>query len=685
MIKRAIIIVAISGICFTAAAQGASLSEIVAKMPAIDHAEGAPLIAEIVKSGPAGLKELCGMITPPDDVGDAKARFALHGVVLHVVRPGAEAERAMTEKALLDAMAAAKDADLKQFFIHQIEMCGSEAAVKPLGALLGDKRLVEPATRALLQIGSKGAVAEIRGVLDGAKGTALVTIVRALGKARDTASGKTIAKYAGVEDRTLRHTAWFALANMGEASAVAVLKKASTAKGNYERSIGMENYMLLARRLGENGDKAACAKICRGVLTERTGPKDGNARCAALTVLLGALGADAVDDVLAALDDKSAYVRDRAARLLGGTKVSGASAKLIARFKTANPATKVAIIGALGLSGDKSQSVIDTLKTARIDKNIDVRIAAVGALAAVAPEQGVQAATSVMTGTDATEIAAAKSVLMVVKCKSVPSVTGAALPNMSDAGKVALLEVLAARGATSQTKAVIAQLDSKEASVAQAAAKAMGVLAAADDIDILLAKLTASESSRQQAGLKTAAIASMRRTGVGAKPVIKALSGATGEKRAVLLSVLPGAGGDEALKIVVKDTASSDKAVQDAAVRALISWPEIGASKPLLTLAGKAESKAHRTLALRGYVRLISLPSNRSDAETVKLFTAAMKVAPGASEKKSVLSGLSGVRTVAAMNMAMQYVDVPELREEAAMAAVRIACPTSRRQKLLKG
>lgn len=685
MIKRVLIIVAISGMFFAAPVQGASLSEIVAKMPAGDHTEGAPMIAEIVKSGPTGLKELCGMITPPDDVADAKARFALHGVVLYVVRPGAEAERTMTEKALLEAMAVARQVDLKQFFIHQIEMCGSDTALKPLGALLSDKRLVEPATRALLQIGSEGAIAEIRGGLDGSKGAALITIVRALGKARDTASAKTIAKYASAEDRTLRHTAWFALANMGDASAASVLKTASAAKGNYERSIGMENYLLLARRLGESGNKAACAKICRGVLTERTGPADGNVRCAALTVLLGILGGDAVDDVLAALDDKSAYVRDRAARLLGGTKASGASAKLIARFKTASPATKVAIIGALGLSGDKSQNVIDTLKSAGIDKSVDVRIAAVGVLAAVAPAQGVQTATSVMTRTDATEIAAAKSVLMVVKCKSVPSVTGAALPNMSDAGKVALLEVLAARGATSQTKAVIVQLDSKEASVAQAAAKAMGVLAGAGDIDVLLAKLTASESSRQQAGLKTAAIAAMRRTGVGAKPVIKAMSGATGKKRAVLLSVLPGTGGDEALQIVVKDTASSDKVVQDAAIRALISWPEIGASAPLLTLAAKAESKAHRTLALRGYVRLISLPGNRSDAETVKLFTAAMKVAPGVSEKKSVLSGLSGVRTVAAMNMAMKYIDDPELREEAAMAAVRIGCPTSRRQKLLKG
>jgi len=46
---------------------------------------------------------------------------------------------------------------------------------------------------------------------------------------------------------------------------------------------------------------------------------------------------------------------------------------------------------------------------------------------------------------------------------------------------------------------------------------------------------------------------------------------------------------------------------------------------------------------------------------------------------------LAPVRTVEAMGLAMKYVDDPALREEAAMAAVKIACPTGRGQKLLKG
>ena len=668
-----------------APASASVVSDIVVKMPAPDFAEGAPLIAEIIKTGPGGLKELCGMITPPDNVADAKARFALHGAVLYVKRPGAEAERAMVEKALLDAVAGAKQADLKQFFIHQIELCGSDLAAKPLGKLLGDKRLCEPAARALLRIGSDSAITELRAALAGATGARLITIVRALGKARDKASAKEIAKYAASDETTLRYIAWFALANIGDASATDVLKKASTAKGPYERSVGLRNYMLLARRLGEGTDKTRCANICRGVLSERTGPTDGNARCAALTVLAQTVGRWAIDDVLAALDDKNVYVRDRAATLLGSIKASGAAAKLVARFKTAAPATKVAILGALGLSGDKDKSVVDTLAAATSDANKDVRIAAVGALAGVDPEKGASAAAAVMKSSDAAELTAARGVLLGVKAKNLSACAAGALDKASTEGKVALLEVLAARGATGQTRAVIAQLDSKEASVRQAGARAMGALAGAGDIATILKKLATATESGEQASLRSASISAIRRTGAGAKPVVKAMSGATGASRAALLGVLSGIGGADALALVVKDTASSDKDAQEAAVRALANWPEMSAATPLLAMAGKSGDKTHRTLAIRGYIRLISLPSNRTAAETVKLFAKAMEAAPGPAEKKTILGALAGVRTVEAMGLAMKYVDDSVLREEAAMAAVKIACPTGRRQKLLKG
>jgi len=684
VIRQRIKIVVVSAVLLaTAAACHAGVSDIIAKMPAKDPAEGMPLAAAIVKLGPAGMKELCGMITPPANTADAKARFALHGVVLYVKRPGAETERAMVERVLLDALSAAKDADVKQFFIYQIQLSGSDTSAKPLGKLLGDKRLCEPATRALLRIGTDGSTAQLRGALTGAKGKNLVTLVRALGVARDKASAVALIPHAKAEDRDLRHTALFAIGNIGDASAAGALSKAAEAKSNYERAIGTKFYLLLARRLGEAGDKTACAKICRGLLASRTKPTDGNARCAAIRVLADVLAAEAMDDIFAALNDKSVYVRDTATSILGNIKASGMEKKLAARFKDSTPPIKVAIVTALGKSSTKD--TLGTLLAAASDSDKSVRIAAIGALASAAPQKAAEVASATMKSTDADEIAAAKGALLRVEAKGLAKAAAGGLAKASTVGKVALLEVLAARGATDQKDAVMAMLDDKEESIRLAAARGLGAIAGANDIPQVLKKMLAAADSRQQAALRSAALVAIRRTKAGAKPVLAALAGAKGTPRAVLLGLLVGIGGGDALTVVLKDTAGGDKTVRDAAVRALAGWPEVSAAEHLLALAGKTDNRTHRTLAVRGYVRLASLAGKRDPAQAVEMFAKALIPSKEPAEQKLILGGLSGVRTVEAMTLAAGYLDSEALREEAAMAVVKIVCPTGRRQKLLKG
>lgn len=681
MIRRSIAVAILAGLCSAAGAGG--VGDIVAKMPAKSPAEGTPLAAAIVKLGPTGLKELCGMITPPQNTGDAKARFALHGVALYVKRPGAETERAMVERALLDALASAGDADVKAFFIAQIQLAGSDTAAGPLGKLLGNERLCEPATRALLQIGTAGSVTQLRSALPGAKGSNLLTIVRALGKARDKASTRAILPYAAAEDAGLRHTAWFALANIGDASATAVLAKAADAKGNYERAMGTKYYLLLARRLTEAGDKAACAKICRQVLAARTKPTDGNARCAALRVLADAIGADALDEVLAALAGPNAYVRDAATAILPDMRGPGATAKLVARLKGSSSQVKAAIVRALGQWGDKD--ALPALLSAASDKDKGVRLAALDALVGLAPPQAAGVAASAMKTSDGEEISAARGALLRLKAKGLSGTVAGALAAASAAGKIALLEVLSARGATDQKQAVLALLDGNDAKVRLAAARAIGVLGGQGDIPRIVRRLQAAKDPNEQSTLRKITATLCRRTGAGAKPILAAISRAKGPQRAALLPVLAGIGGRDALPVVLEDIRSSNKDIQDAAVRALADWPDPPASRHLLALASTTKNRVHHVLAVRGYVRLICLPSKRTPADTAKMFAQVLAAVNRAEEKKLILAGLSKVRTVEAMKLAVGCMDDPAVLEEAAMAAVKIACPTKAGDKPLTG
>jgi hypothetical protein len=113
--------------------------------------------------------------------------------------------------------------------------------------------------------------------------------------------------------------------------------------------------------------------------------------------------------------------------------------------------------------------------------------------------------------------------------------------------------------------------------------------------------------------------------------------------------------------------------VQTAAIRALSDWPDSGPLNDLRLVAKNSDNQVHRVLALRGFVRLIGLKSERTAEETIKLYREAMELAPNVQERKSVLSGLGRVRTLEALQMAYGYTKDASLSQEASAAVVDIS------------
>ncbi|UCD57581.1 MAG: HEAT repeat domain-containing protein, partial [Candidatus Hydrogenedentota bacterium] len=143
--------------------------------------------------------------------------------------------------------------------------------------------------------------------------------------------------------------------------------------------------------------------------------------------------------------------------------------------------------------------------------------------------------------------------------------------------------------------------------------------------------------------------------------------------RCSLLNVLGRIGDNSALPVLTASLKDENVEVQTAAIRALADWPT---SEPVAELQKVAESstnKVHRILALRGFVRLLGLASDRSADETIELYKKAMSLAPDAVEKKKVLSGLANMKSLAAIQMAAGYLDDKALSVEAGAAVVNIA------------
>ncbi len=118
---------------------------------------------------------------------------------------------------------------------------------------------------------------------------------------------------------------------------------------------------------------------------------------------------------------------------------------------------------------------------------------------------------------------------------------------------------------------------------------------------------------------------------------------------------------------------SREAEIQDAAIRALSDWPTAEPVPDLLKVAQTSTNQVHKILALRGFVRLLGLESDRPAEQTIDLYKKAMDLAGDATEKKRVLAGLGGMKSLAALDMAAGYLDDVALHLEAESAAVRIA------------
>jgi hypothetical protein len=111
----------------------------------------------------------------------------------------------------------------------------------------------------------------------------------------------------------------------------------------------------------------------------------------------------------------------------------------------------------------------------------------------------------------------------------------------------------------------------------------------------------------------------------------------------------------------------------------LSDWPTAAPAEDLLKIAQTSKNPVQKTLALRGYIRLAGLESDRPAEETIKMYMTAMALAPGAGEKRMVLSGLSNVKSLEALHIAAEYLADNELKQEAEAAVVKIAESTIRK------
>jgi hypothetical protein len=158
-----------------------------------------------------------------------------------------------------------------------------------------------------------------------------------------------------------------------------------------------------------------------------------------------------------------------------------------------------------------------------------------------------------------------------------------------------------------------------------------------------------------------------------AKPVMAALAKTDSPELSKYLPLLGRFGGPETLKSINEALDGKDEATKKVAMRALCNWPSAEMADRFWKIAESDSNQEFRQWALRAYVRVSTLKSDRPEAETLAMLQKAMKLAGTPEEKQWVLNRASTVRAMDAVAWIAGYLDDPSLNQAACLAIVELA------------
>jgi HEAT repeat protein len=366
-------------------------------------------------------------------------KFTLANRAYYVTQANQEENRKIAARAYGAALLKATDPETKAFFISLLQICGDSKSVPILKLYLSNKRLCDPAARALIQIKSPEAkVALLAGLKTaGSK----VAVIAALGQLRYLGALDELTALTNAKDPLIKRTALLALANVGSGSSEPVMA-AAAAKSHYKvDSTGATvAYLLYAQRLAQNWPPGP-AVLSTGKLLKNS--PDVHIRSAALKLLTEIRSDDATALLMNAVDDNDPEYRAAAFRIADKNMTSDKAMLWIQKAEHSTAEVKAGVITLLGNS--KQTAALRIIRSSLSDKDASVKLAAIQAVGIIGNREMVPTLLNTMKTADTTSVMAIRDVLLTIRGLDVVSSITASMPFQPPFAQAALKEVLAIR------------------------------------------------------------------------------------------------------------------------------------------------------------------------------------------------------------------------------------------------
>ena len=579
------------------------------------------------------------------------------------------AQRRQIEARLLEMLQSNATLAGKDFACRQLSFIGTEASVPVLSGMVARPETSDMARYALERIPGAAAVDALRKALESTSGRAKIGVINSLGARRDAGSVPALKLLIASTDQGISEAAMAALAGIADRAALNALATARSGLGGTRRLRASEAYLRCAGQLAAEGNKADALQVYRKL----SAPEEPEAiRVVALGGLASVAGTDAVAQLQAELASPSPVVQAAAIRLLSGMPGPQITRIFVQSFPKLPAAAQVRILAALGDRRDASARPLVT--GALKSSEPAVRTGALLALATIGDGSNVMALAEAAAQATGREQEAARQSLNTLRGADVEGAIVAGIGSASGGARLELIRTAGERGLSAAAGTLVRAAQDPAREVRSESLRALRTVAGPAQAADLLALLLADQGAADRRETASALAAALKRSEQSrvAEVVAAYQSARNPQIRIALLDVMGQASSDSALPVLRSSLADTDPEIARAAILALSDWLTPAPLPDLLAVAKNGSTPTLQILALRGYIKLIAAPSNRSMSETVKMLGEAMRLAQQPQERRSVLSLLPGYPNQEALQIAEAAAADSAIEREARSVVSRI-------------
>lgn len=646
------------------------VADVLALLPAPNNQDAARIFRDLFNLGDEGLVLLTDDVKPNGNPDGVASRYAV-SLLTHYATTKEEKKR--IEQAYLAALAKATDVEVKAYFMDNLKLAGSNAAVKTLSSYITDKDLFDPAISALESIGTPEAREALLNALNSAPPVTQVRLVKALGLLKHQPALQTITKLVSSDNLEVKKRALWSLALLADASPYDVLVQQAQAAGfKNDQAEATKALIEYLHQLTAKGNKELVTRLTKMLLDNATDASQQHLRLAALRSVVSV---DPDEGMKTLVKERSRFDAEYRKEVLNiAVPIAGqAIAKKLweKEYKKATGDEQAEILSMLARANRNDSFTETTLLPALSSKNQAVRMTAAEEIAASKNKKFAASLVDyLLRCTDDTELQAAKTAVLQLTDKNNGNLLTQKIEAAQPKNKVVLLQILAERRTINSFDAVAKLTTSKDTAARNASYRALPYVSSGKNIGALLSMLSAAESDGEIKALQSSIISALDAS------VVPQVLNAYEQQKIKLLPVLPYVKDKDALAKVVATFQRGSEKEKAIAFDALVNWQDNEAVRTLMAIRKDEALKKYHAAAFTAFIAQVG-GSSWPDDQKLLMLREAMPLAADAKEKNAVIRAVGNLRSFLALMFVAEYIDDKDLSAAASRSAMQIALPTS--------